>query len=370
MSASRYESALGRLSVWLAAEDLEPAGLTDEALERFVAGRRAAGRKAWTSVRGLRPVVDHLRRVGVIPAATPVADSPVDQVLAAYRQYMRMQRRLAPLTVVSAEGIVRRFLSWRAATGPLDLDRLAPREVNEFVLGEASRLSVGATRAVVGYLRPFLRFLFAAGVTAADLSGAIPGVAGSRLASLPKAVDASTVRALLGSCDRSRPIGMRDFAILTLLARLGLRASEVAAMRLDDIDWRAGELMVRGKGGRIDRLPLPHDVGEALAGYLRHGRPPSASRAVFLRVSAPAGEMSRNAIVFVPRTASPRAGVAVVGAHRLRHTAATEMLRSGASLREVGQVLRHQSDAMTSIYAKVDRAALDLVVRPWPGTEP
>lgn len=161
-------------------------------------------------------------------------------------------------------------------------------------------------------------------------------------------------------------MGRRDFAILTLQARLGLRANEVAALRLDDIDWRAGELTISGKGGRRERLPLPADVGAALVDYLRHGRAGSTSRAVFLRVMAPPGPMSRNAVVMVSRTASRRAGVPIVGGHRLRHTAATEMLRAGASLREVGQVLRHGSDTTTAIYAKVDQAALALVVRGWP----
>jgi integrase len=157
---------------------------------------------------------------------------------------------------------------------------------------------------------------------------------------------------------------------LTLLVRLGLRAGEVAALRVDDVDWRAGALVIRGKGNRVDRLPLPVDVGEALVDYLRHGRPESASRALFLRACGPGGAMTGRSVVMVPRAASRRAGLpVVVGAHRLRHTAATEMLRRGASLQEVALVLRHRSEDTTAIYAKVDRAALDLVVRPWPGAE-
>jgi integrase/recombinase XerD len=194
----------------------------------------------------------------------------------------------------------------------------------------------------------------------------VPSVAGSRFDGLPKAVDAAVLGALLASCDRSRPSGQRDFAILVLMSRLGLRAADIAALRLDDIDWRAGELELRGKGGRRDRLPLPGDVGEVLVEYLRFGRRPSTDRAVFLQARQPAVGMSRNAVVFVSRRASARAGLAVVGGHRLRHTAATEMLRHGASLREVGQVLRHNDDTTTAIYAKVDRASLSLVVRPWP----
>jgi len=296
-------------------------------------------------------------------ASAPAAD-PQRELVAAYRQYMREQRRLAPITVHNAEGVVRRFLSQRKDRA--DLSTLDVTEVHQVVRSEAGRLSPGATRAFVGTLRPFLRFLFATGRLSRDLSAAVPSVAGSRLASLPKATEPAVVQALLASCDRSSPIGRRDFAILVLLSRLGLRAVEVASMQLEDLDWRAGEVVVRGKGGRVERLPLPGDVGAAIADYLRHGRPLSDSRAVFLRGRPPAGPMTPNAVLFVPRTASARVGIAVVGAHRLRHSAATAMLRGGASLRDVGQVLRHHDDVTTSIYAKVDRAALDLVVRAWP----
>jgi site-specific recombinase XerD len=183
-------------------------------------------------------------------------------------------------------------------------------------------------------------------------------------------VDAATVAALLGSCDRCTAVGRRDFAVLTLMVRLGLRAGEVASLRLDDVDWKAAELVVRGKGGRLDRLPLPADVGEAVADYLCHGRRRSACRALFLRTCAPEGGMSAGSVVMVPRSASHRADLpVVVGAHRLRHTAATGMLRAGASLSEVAEVLRHRSESTTAIYAKVDRAALDLLVRPWPETQ-
>ncbi len=184
---------------------------------------------------------------------------------------------------------------------------------------------------------------------------------------LPKGVDAATVVALLASCDRSTAVGVRDYAIVTLLVRLGLRAGEVAALQLEDVDWRAGELLIRGKGSRIDRLPLPQDIGTVLVDYLRRGRRRSVSRALFLRACAPDGAMSPGSVTMVPRTASARAGLPVVGAHRLRHTAATEMLRAGAPLPEIAQVLRHHTEASTARYAAVDRAQLDTVVRPWPG---
>ena len=174
--------------------------------------------------------------------------------------------------------------------------------------------------------------------------------------------------ALLPGCDRGAAVGRRDVAILTLLARLGLRGGEVAALTLDDIDWHQGEIVVRGKGGRRDRLPLPADVGEALVAYLRAGRPAAAGcRALFLRVRAPVGALGTRGVADVVRLAARRAGLPALGPHRLRHSAATAMLRNGASLAEIGQVLRHARAATTAIYAKVDRAALRAIAQPWPG---
>jgi site-specific recombinase XerD len=196
----------------------------------------------------------------------------------------------------------------------------------------------------------------------------VPSVAGWRLSALPKRLEPEQVDALLDSCDRSTSIGRRDLAILTVLARLGLRAGEVAALSLEDIDWRAGELVVHGKGNRSERLPLPHDVGDAIVGYLRDGRPATAQdRAVFVRVRAPHHRVSSGAVTYVVEAAALRAGLGLVHAHRLRHTAASEMLRCGATLEEVGQVLRHRHAATTAIYAKADRNALRQIARPWPG---
>jgi integrase/recombinase XerD len=196
----------------------------------------------------------------------------------------------------------------------------------------------------------------------------VPSVFGPRVSGLPKRLDAGQVDALLSSCDTSTVIGIRDLAIMTVLARLGLRAAEVAGLSLEDVDWRAGELVVRGKGGRSERLPLPHDVGEAIVEYLRHGRPVSAQdRAVFMRVRAPHHHLSPGGVTYVVEAAAVRAGLGQIHAHRLRHTAASELLRAGATLPEVGQVLRHRHARSTAIYAKVDREALRDIARPWPG---
>jgi integrase/recombinase XerD len=368
-TARDHGYVLVHLSRWLAAERLQPAELTSPVVERFLEARRRAGYRRWRTVRSLRPLLAYLREVAGVPAWRPLAvEGPVDRLLDSYGRYLRVERRLAPSTVRSHEDVARRFLSRNAEGDRLDLDGLTAAEVTAFVLAQARLRSVGSMKALLSPLRSLLRFLFVAGMTPRNLAAAVPGIANPRLGALPKALDAATVAALLGSCDRATAVGRRDFAILTMLVRLGLRASEVAALRLDDIDWRAGELLVRGKGNRLDRLPLPADVGEAVVDYLRHGRPPSSCRAVFLRAVGPDAAMTGHSVVMVPRSASRRAGLPViVGAHRLRHTAASDMLRRGGSLAEIAQVLRHHSESTTAIYAKLDRAALGLLVRPWPG---
>lgn len=290
------------------------------------------------------------------------------EVLVAYEAFLRTERRLAPLTIRTRGDVISRFLRFRLAeAGELGLAGLTAADVHAFVVHEADRIAVSSTRTAIEALRCFLRFLFVTGVTGTDLSGAAPSVAGYRHIGPPRVVDAATVTVLLDACDRSTVIGRRDFAVLLLLVRMGLRAVEVARLRLDDIDWRAGEITVMGKGGYHDQLPLLPDVGEAVVDYLRNGRPPMPCREVFLRVLSPVGPLGRNGVVMVPRQASRRAGLPVVGAHRLRHTAATNLLRAGASLRQVGHVLRHHSDQQTALYAAVDFARLSTVVRPWPG---
>jgi integrase/recombinase XerD len=367
-TARDHGCVLAHLSRWLESEGLAPSEFTPLVVDRFVDVRRCDGYRRWLSARSLRPLLDYLREAGVVPdAGEPEVDTPGHRLLGVYRRYLLVERRLAPKTVCVHETVARQFLSQRVVGGELDLGGLASADVTAFVLREARLRRIGSMKALLSPLRTLLRFLFAAGVVSRDLTAAVPMVASPRLASLPQGLDAVTVAALLGSCDRRTAVGRRDFAILVLLVRLGLRAGEVAALRLDDIDWRAGELVVRGKGSRLDRLPLPQDVGEAVADYLRHGRPRSTCRSLFMRACAPEGSMSAGSVVMVPRSASGRAGLPVVGAHRLRHTAASEMLRSGASLAEIAEVLRHQSESTTAIYAKIDRAALGLLVRPWPG---
>ena len=294
-----------------------------------------------------------------------VVDPALEAVVQAFGAYQRDQRGLAERTVYNSAFVVRQFLAWRAKGRTGALSALRPEEPGDFIIHEARRLKPRGMVVITSTVRTFVRFLFLAGFTDRDLSGSVPSVRTSRFGALPAAVDRKVLGALLKSCDRNTAMGRRDYAILLLMSRLGLRASEIARMRLGDLDWRAGELAVRGKGARHERLPLPHDVGEAIASYLRHSRPPSAAREVFIQLrGAPVG-MSRNAVVFVTRRASKRVGIPIVAGHRLRHTTATDLLRKGGSLREVGQVLRQDHATSVAIYAKVDHGALSAVVRPW-----
>jgi integrase/recombinase XerD len=360
---------VAEVSRWLAERGLGAVDLTTLAAEQFAAERRASGRSRLRSTRALMPLLDYLRDLGVAPPAVSAAPSTASEVLIErYSVYLLKQRGLAASSVRNYVGIAHVFLSDRERVyGELALMGLDGAAVSEFVLRESRRSSVGSAKCMVTRLRALLRFLHLEGEIERDLADAVPSVASWRLASLVKALDARSVARLLSSCDRRIRVGRRDFAILTVLSRLGMRAGEVAALRLSDVDWRAGEVLIRGKGSRQERLPLPADVGETLAGWLARGRPRCGSAFVFTRVRAPHGGLSAGAVSQIVRRACQRAGLPVVGAHRLRHTAATEMLRAGGSLTEVGQVLRHRGRDVTSIYAKVDRLALAAVVAPWPG---
>ena len=360
---------MAHLSGWLAREGLDAADLTTVVVEEFLAARRAAGHTTLRSPRALEPLLGYLRELGVVlPAPVVVMATPADELLERYRRFLLGERGLAVGTVRGYVDIVGPFLAGRVAADGSGLERLAARDVTAFVLAECPGRATGSTKLLVTALRSLLGFLHVEGVLAESLSGAVPSVAGWRLAGLPRGLEAGQVRRLLASCDRRTAVGRRDFAILTLLVRLGLRRGEVARLELRDLDWRAGEIVIRGKGSRQERLPLPADVGEAVAGYLRRGRPASAEgRCLFIRVKAPHRPLTPGGVTNVVVAAGRRAGLGQIAAHRLRHTAATEMLRAGATLPEVGQVLRHRSLLTTAIYAKVDREALRSLARPWPG---
>ncbi len=362
---------LAHLSRWLAVEGLDAAALTPAVMDAFLAARRSQGYTLWLSSKALAPLMAYLRGLGVVPPVPEAMLSPAEALLARYRGYLLAERGLAASTARGYVDMVRPFVAGRAVGGALDLGGLTAADVTGFVLAACPGRSTGSAKLVVTALRSLLGFLFVEGFVPAPLAGAVPSVAGWRLAGLPGALDPGEVRRLLAACDRRTGSGRRDFAMLVLLVRLGLRAGEVRGLCLDDIDWRAGELVVRGKGSRAERLPLPADVGEAVAGYLRRGRPATAEgRTVFVRVRAPHRALSSAGVSAAVVAAAQRAGLGTVRAHRLRHSAATQMLRAGAALPEVGQVLRHRLLLTTAVYAKVDRERLRLLARPWPAGAP
>jgi integrase/recombinase XerD len=361
---------MAQVSRWLDGEELDAAGLTELAAERFIAARRARGCRLFRSRRALEPMLVYLRARCVAPAPAAVGPvGPVEELLADYRRYLLVERALPSGTARVYVEAIRPFVAARAGAERVELEGVTAADVSAFVLAEAARRPGSSIRSVATALRSLLGFLHVEGLLARSLTGAVPGVGAWRLAGLPQPLEPGEVRRLLASCDRRTALGRRDFAMLVLLCRLGLRCGEVAGLALEDIDWRAGELVVYGKGHRDDRLPLPVDVGDAIAGYLRRGRPASAhGRTVFVRALAPHRALTPGAVSQVVTAAARRAGLGALSAHRLRHTVASELLRAGASLPEIGQVLRHERMASTAIYAKVDRDALRQLARPWPGS--
>ncbi len=370
-SAARQLHLMAHLSRWLAAEARDLRELNGEVVEAFVVSRRACGYSGHRTSRALVGLLGYLRDVGVVPVAAESApEGPVEGLLCRYRRYLVVERSVGVSTVRGYVRAVRPFLDGRVSFDGLDLDveHLRAGDVVAFVVARCPSQSQGSAKLTVRALRSLLGFLYLEGTIDRPLAGAVPSVASWRLSGLPKGLSSTEVAELLASCDRASVVGRRNLAILMLLARLGLRAGEVARLELDDIDWRAGEIVVRGKGDRHERLPLPADVGETITAYLRDGRPKTAQgRFVFVRVKAPHRELTGDGVSAVVAAGARRAGLGVIYAHRLRHTVASELLRAGSSLVEVGQVLRHRSMLTTAIYAKVDIEALRTIARSWPG---
>lgn len=347
-----------------------PLGKLDERLvEEFVVAQRRRGRTCRGYRRTLLQLLALLREAGVVQAPDPIRDdSPATALLTRYEGYLRRERGLADVTVTHYLRVAHAFvLACLETTAQLAL--LDARGVQDFLLVRVRGMAPRYAQQMAIALRSLLRFLFLLGETDTDLARAIPTVRQWRLANVPRGLSAPDVERLLDACDRSSAIGRRDHSILLLLARLGLRAGEIRALELDDVRWREGELVVRGKGLVADRLPLLPEVGEALARYLRADRPPGPSRRVFLCRKAPhRGFAHPSSVTTILTRALARAGLAPAtrGAHLLRHGLATALLRRGASLTEIGELLRHRSPATTEIYAKLDFDALREVALPWP----
>lgn len=359
---------VSHLSHWMKEGGLEPCSLTSESVGAFLALRRAQGCKLWISQAALAPLLGYLRRLGAAPepSQTPPATGGLDRVIEEYRAYLVTERGLAPRSIRKYLPTARLFLSEQSAVGEWSLKEPTASAVTSFVVRAVGQRCAASGKSIAQAMRSLLRYLYVSGKIGKPLDRVVPGVASWRLSTLPKALERNQVDRILAACNRTTAVGQRDFAILTILVRLGLRAGEVAALKLSDIDWRRGEIVVYGKANRAERLPLPVDVGQAVVDWLMQYRPAGSTSHVFTRVHAPHHGLTFSAVSSVVHAACVRAGVPPVGAHHLRHTAATQMLRAGADLAEVGQVLRHHSLDVTAIYAKVDRRSLSALARPWP----
>jgi site-specific recombinase XerD len=356
----------GRLSDWIVRNGLGVGDLTAGRFGEFSA-LCASGVERPIGRRTLGPLVGHLRSLGVVPDEM-VGATATGELIGRYRSWMIGERALASSTIRRYEDTARCFLTARAErSGVCGAEDLTGSDVHEFLLAETGRVSVGSAKGRVAELRCLLRFLFLDGWTTSMLAASIPPVAGWRDTALPATLSSAEVEAILAANDRATALGRRNFAIVMVLARLGLRAAEVGALQLDDVNWRAGELVVRGKARRDDPLPLPTDVGEAIAAYLADGRPDTPCRAVFVTCFAPLKALAPQSVSKIVYDASRRAGMdPPVCSHRLRHALATDMLRHGVALGDISQVLRHRDLATTAIYAKVDHGALRELAVAWP----
>ena len=359
-------------SRWLEQKAVRLRSVSSEHATQYLQYRARRVRSQRGDAVALRYLIEFLSRNAVIPAEKRPAPRPnsVERCVQAFEHYLREDRVLASATIITYMPFIRSFLEGRFDNGTVKLSGLCAGDIVRFVQSQASRLHVKRAKLLTTALRSFLQYARYRGEVKMDLAAAVPVVANWSMTSLPRAIATDQVRQLLASINRHTAMGRRDYAILLLLARLGLRSSEVAFLELDDIDWNVGKLHVRGKGGQRSELPLPPDVGKAIAAYLRRGRPDSASRRVFLRAKAPLrGFQGACGIGSVVRHSLKRAEINAPthGAHQFRHGLATEMLRHGASLREIGEVLRHRHVQTTSIYTKVDISALRTLALPWPG---
>ena len=321
----------------------------------------------------MKPVLDYFSKIGIV-VQQPEGPVPgaLTKLIGRYRRYLVGERGILETTATRYIAELAPLLEARACGSECtlqNLKNLTESDIIAFAVSICPTLNRSGAAMFVTALRAFLTFLHLEGIIDRSMTASVPTVPGRRLTGLPKGIETDVLERLLDSCDRDTKLGSRRYAILLMLSRLGLRAGEVASLSLDDINWRSGEIViVRGKSKRIETLPLPEDVGKALADYISRWRPTTAvDRTVFVRNQAPHGAMTSAAVTQLVAHAAKRCGFERISAHRLRHTAATQMLRNGASLQEIGQILRHKQMITTTIYAKVDRERLRTIARVWPG---
>jgi site-specific recombinase XerD len=348
------------MSRWLEARAIPLERIDHEVVVRFLAKRHRTHTQ-FTTARAMTPLLRHLQAARVIGPIDAPEPRPGSKLLREYERYLVEERAVGPERRRLCIAVAARFLDGK------HVQTLTAKHVTRFVDARAGRPGLLGE---LSALRSFLRFLFVASKTRLALVHAVPRSPRWRLAALPKALEPSELAAVLATCDRRTLVGARNYAVLVLLGRLGMRAGEVAALQLDEVDWKTGELVIHGKGRVISRLPLPVDVGEAVVAYLRRAVRSKGTRSMFVGSRAPFGALTSHAIIEIARTALRTAGITHGGAHRLRHTAATQMLRRGASLTAIAQVLRHRHLDTTALYAKVDRDSLRVLARPWPVDAP
>jgi site-specific recombinase XerD len=359
---------LSQLGVWLQERGLSGTAIDRACLDELFAERRALGRRGVPGPLGIRRLLAFLDERGLLAAAPKEQPTALQQLLEEFRGWLIQERNLSASTVLRYENTARRFLAEQALDdGLLRVSDLTGADVNAFLLRECARVSAGSAKGRVAELRSLLRFLYLRQLLPLRLGAAVPPVGGWRLATIPVMVSTADVTAVLDSCDATTLQGARNRAIMLLVARLGLRSIEVAQLELDDIDWRRGELTVHGKARRQDRLPLPREVGEALSAYLVQRGERAGSRRVFFTCRAPRQPIRPDLVNDVVERACLAAGISRFGPHRMRHALAGELLRKGAGLLAIGQVLRHQDLATTALYAKVDLNTLRSIALRWPG---
>lgn len=362
---------VGDFGHWLTRKRLSVRDVNNQTVEQYLKSRSRSRSPSPGDRRSLTRLLEMLREGGVIASRPSIPAAPHEQIVDDFQRYLSEERGLTRVTIIRHVPVVRRFLREVCPGVVSHLRRIGQADVTRYIERHARDQSAASGKAMCWALRSFLRYLHHKGLIPRPLAGCVPSIRRWKLVSLPTYLSAVQVQTVLDGCDRSTALGRRDYAILMILAKLGMRAGEVATMTLDDIDWRSGEMLIRAKGRERARIPIPPDVGAAVVAYLRNGRPKSSCRRLFLRTPAPqVGFASGCAITVIAKTALDRAGIrgyAHQGAHLFRHSLATELLRSGATLSQIGQLLRHGSHDTTRLYAKVDIETLRTLSLPWPG---
>jgi site-specific recombinase XerD len=369
----RKLEAAAHLSCWLTEHGMTAYDIGTEAVDEFAAARRAAGHASQLTGRSLAWMLDYLRGFGAVRPPEPVPAAGAGHLMERFGTFLADERGLAAKTRGAHLDSARRFLeaAGRAGEAGLPVSTLTASDVTAFLAGMARIQAPGTTQNTASMLRTLLTWLYAEGVIASPLAGTVPGAYRRRRIRMPALVTGAEAAALLAACDRTTARGLRDYAIVLILTRMGLRAREIASLTLEDVDWRSGIVVISGKGGRRDQLPLPCDVAEAVIAYLRDGRPAAAlDRRLFARSVAPHRGLTSYAVGHAVARAARSAGLDQVRPHQLRYFAATAMQAAGAPLAEIGQVLRHEDERTTSLYAKVDVAALRPLALPWPAVPP